>query len=650
MDSSVTGAPPDPGLAAALPLDGMEEEALRALIPLCAEEAMATPENPRVWYLLGQVYFYLGELEDAVIHLRTVTCLDPDNPAGQVALAEALHLQGDTEGARAALEAALLAHPRHGPALQGLARLTADTAPSEALNCLNQALRADPPPTAAERHGILARQGDLQRRLGQVEAAAAAYQAALTIHPNPYLRIKDALLLPPVYRSLEEVHQWRARLSQGLDAALEALRADSQPAGDPIQMGAKNNFFLVYQGENDCGLQTRLAEAYHRAWRGDQPWPEAPRPAPAGTRLRVGWVSAYFCRHTIGELFGGLVSSLPPADFDTYVYHLGEQFDELTAGLQARVPHFHQLRSPRLEDWVRLIGSHQLDVLIFTDLGMEPLSYFLAFHRLAPVQCVTWGHPVTSGLPTVDYYLTSRPQETPESAAHYREQPWYLERPLIGIDPVSPLAGSPPPLDPRHCRKHLGLGEQGRIYGCMQSLFKFHPAFDASLEALFAADPAARLLIPGAGSATPPLQTVARERLNARWKEHCPHLSRAIVEIPHQTYSDYLASLAACDLILDPSPFGGAKTSLDAFFMGKPVLTLGGELMRSRATLALGQGGAGTVAVATPTAYAETAQALADASPTPPMPFADWRHEQTRQAGEQLAACLARISQHPGRP
>jgi predicted O-linked N-acetylglucosamine transferase (SPINDLY family) len=55
----------------------------------------------------------------------------------------------------------------------------------------------------------------------------------------------------------------------------------------------------------------------------------------------------------------------------------------------------------------RIIAREEMDLLFYTDIGMDPETYFLSFARLAPVQCVTWGHPDTTGVPNVDYFLSS---------------------------------------------------------------------------------------------------------------------------------------------------------------------------------------------------------------------------------------------------
>src|SRR5207249_4355624 len=105
------------------------------------------------------------------------------------------------------------------------------------------------------------------------------------------------------------------------------------------------------------------------------------------------------------------------------------------------------------------------DLLFYADIGMDAISYFLAYARLAPVQCVTWGHPVTTGIPNVDAFLSADVLEPPGAEAHYSERlvrlgrlPTWYECPIVPAEPAG--------------RAALGLPADATLYVCPQSLFK----------------------------------------------------------------------------------------------------------------------------------------------------------------------------------
>ena len=117
----------------------------------------------------------------------------------------------------------------------------------------------------------------------------------------------------------------------------------------------------------------------------------------------------------------------------------------------------------------------------YTDIGMDPVTYSLAFSRLAPVQCVTWGHPVTTGIETIDYFLSSESSRTPVPTSTTPER-WSGSRACrftatARCCPAPARAGRT-----LACRRSL-------LYGCPQSLFKFHPDFDALLGSILRRDP-----------------------------------------------------------------------------------------------------------------------------------------------------------------
>src|SRR5262249_44422146 len=112
---------------------------------------------------------------------------------------------------------------------------------------------------------------------------------------------------------------------------------------------------------------------------------------------------------------------------------------------------------------LRAVAALGLDVLYLPDIGMDTQTYTMAFSRLAPVQCVTWGHPVTTGLPAVDYFLSSNDLEMDGAEAHYTEE-------LVRLARLGVVYDRPVPPSPRKDRAAFGLPENAHLYVCPQTL------------------------------------------------------------------------------------------------------------------------------------------------------------------------------------
>src|SRR5262249_17818759 len=136
--------------------------------------------------------------------------------------------------------------------------------------------------------------------------------------------------------------------------------------------------------------------------------------APKGSKIHVGFLSSDFNSRTIGKLTRGLIARLSRADFHVTGFSIGRYDDAI--GRQSAAAAVRYVLVPRdLEAARRTVLANPVDVLVFTDVGMDQTSYTLAFSRLAPVQCTTWGHPETTGLPTIDYFVSSDVMELPEA-------------------------------------------------------------------------------------------------------------------------------------------------------------------------------------------------------------------------------------------
>ena len=131
----------------------------------------------------------------------------------------------------------------------------------------------------------------------------------------------------------------------------------------------------------------------------------------AGARLRVGFVSSLFRDCTAGHYFEHWVTDLPRDRFEVFVYHLQPVIDALGERIGARADKFHPCPRWRLSQLAPLIRDDAPDVLIYPELGMDATTFALASLALAPVQCAGWGHPVTTGLPTIDVFFSCATME-----------------------------------------------------------------------------------------------------------------------------------------------------------------------------------------------------------------------------------------------
>jgi protein O-GlcNAc transferase len=204
---------------------------------------------------------------------------------------------------------------------------------------------------------------------------------------------------------------------------------------------------------------------------------------------------------------------------------------------------------------------------------MEPITYFLAFSRLAPAQCVTWGHPVTTALPHMDYFVSSALIEAEGATRDYSEELVLLP------ERCGYVCYSRPPQPQRVDRSRYGVAADQRIYACPQSLFKLHPDFDRLLGSILRGDPRGVALF---------IESPAelRPALIGRWRESLGDVLDRIRFVPRCSYEGYLELLAAADVLLDPPHFSGGNSSLEALGVGTPIVTLPGPYAKSRLTLA----------------------------------------------------------------
>ena len=449
------------------------------------------------------------------------------------------------------------------------------------------ALRLDPANTL-----VIDRLANLFRTSGKTAEAKEilSRRAAMSADPQTRAaqRFQCVLVQPVIARDNAEIDQARTDFMAAVSAGPETLFAD------PYRLGLGPNFYSGYQAHDELPLQRALAQYYLAATPSLSEAAAHVGARTSGRPIRVGLVCHYFSKHTIGYLSYGLVSLLDRQRFELVLFRTPNSRRDGDTGRFAAAAPLIDL-APGLAQARRQIADARLDVLHFPEIGMEPLTYFLAFARLATVQTVAWGHPITTGIPNVDYFLSPNDMEPDNANAHYSERLLRLKNlTFAGAHP-----GAPSPFDHQ-------IEKDRPSYVCVQSLFKVHPDFDATLAQILRRDAKGIIYFV---TFLPYPDGLLKARLECT-------LGADIARVrflPRMTTGQFRHLVGSADVILDVTQWSGGKTALDTFAAGTPIVHQPGAFMRGRHTLAFYRKMGITAPVAaSPEGYADVAVRLAN--------------------------------------
>lgn len=596
-----------------------------------ADVVARMPASREGWFELGLLLGSRGRHERAVDALRHATALDPSFAPAHAALASALLALGSLdEAAEAAIRARSLAPDARGTARRlaairnaqgrfaeaavlcrgaeaeqddaallntlGIALQTLDA--EEAAACFRRALAADPGFGEA-RYNLAA----VLKELGRTDDAVAEMRALAAAAPD-HAATQVALAmapLPPVYADVPEVGRRREQYARALDDL--ARFADRYgPAALAEGIGAAQPFLLAYQGCDDNALQRRYGALVAQAMAARYPPTALAGPLQPGERLRLGIVSGHFRDHSVWRLpTRGWVEQLDRDRFELIGYHTGALCDGTTRDARALFDRWHQGPTP-IARWRDLIAADRPHALLFPEIGMDPAVAQLAGMRLAPVQYGSWGHPVTTGYPTIDFYLSADAMEPDDTTSHYTEQ-------LVRLPGLSTPITVEPRASPIKTRQELGL-PHGTLFWCGQSLSKYLPQHDHLLARIAAELPAASFLFIEypAGAA---LTQRFRDRLGRAFQQHGLLADRHCHVLPRMDAGRFSELLGHADVVLDSVGWSGCNSLVEALAHARPIVTLPGGTMRSRHGAALLRAiGLGRHVCADEEAYVATAVAL----------------------------------------
>lgn len=521
---------------------------------------------------LGNVYQKEDRVADAEACFLRAIAINPSYPEAHVNLGNILKDRGEWEAAIAEYERAIDFRPAYAAALNNLGNaLRSQRKLEEALPYFEQAVEADPDYAQAR-----VNLGQVLLGIGARNEATKHFDRALEIDPEiPEARWALTFSqLALVHADDESQQDFRTAFAAALDE-LEAWIDDGRLDTAAAAVGTMQPFYLAYHEENNRDLFAQYGALCCRImekWQAAQVLPRLPLRKKT-ERIRLAICSAQIYDQSVwNAIVKGWCTQLDPERVELSVFHLGTHDDAETDIARAHSTHF-AFGSRSFNSWVRDIHSHEADVIVYPEVGMDPMTLSLASLRLAPVQLASWGHPETTGLPTIDYYLSAAAFEPECGDEHYTErlvrlphlgtfysahdvEPFDADFDALGIDSSVPrfvCPGAPFKYLPQH--DHVFVDIARRVVDCQFVFFEY---------------------------TREDLHRQLADRLRTAFESANLPFDDLVTFVPWLKRPVFYALLRNSDVYLDTIGFSGFNTAIQSIECGLPVVTKEGRFMRGR--------------------------------------------------------------------
>lgn len=512
-----------------------------------------------------------GQLTSAERYFRSAISIHFSFAEAQCNLGSLLKDRGDLPAAEKHLKISLQANPQLTVALFNLAMLYIDARRwGDAADLLRRTLVQNK--WQADAQYWL---GNAELGLGNSGAAQKAYDAAVRINPQ-YVQARwsgGMATIPAIPETTAEQNL----VSQKFQVELGKLKRwfDANKAAKGYQaVGATQPFYLAYIEQNHRAVLSdygNLCAILMIRWSQLNGVP--PPVAHSTKRYRIGIVSAHIHSHSVWHaLVKGWVAHLDPNVFELHLFHTGAAFDSETEWASRRVAQHHQSKGAWTQ-WARLISDSQVDALIYPEIGMDATTIRLSSLRLARVQLASWGHPLTTGLPTMDYFITSKAMEPLGCQEHYTEK--LLQLPRLGscYQPMGTKSKRPD-------MAQWGISPEDRILLCAGKPFKYRPEHDSVWTTIAQQCRPCKLIFfkDTQGELSGHLEL----RLRKAFVNADLDFDSSVRFIPWQPQAIFFGLLDVATVYLDSLGFSGFNTAMQAIERNTPVVAYEGKFMRGR--------------------------------------------------------------------
>ena len=498
----------------------------------------------------------MRKFDQALAVARRAVELGPNLPAAHATLGSILFADGKFDEAAPCLFRALALDPKYIEAYNNLgATLLQLDRTDEAIAAYEKAIELSQEEARAPSHFNLA--NELLGRFS-AERAITSFNKALAANPN----------FAAAQNNLGVALQNLGRREEALDAYSRVIEID------PEYAAAYCNKIMAMQYSERYGNIETLATARAFGAAFDRPDPRGfpGRDLCPERKLRVGYVSGDFNAHPAGFFSVGAIEGHDPAQVESYCYYSCTKDDEWTGRFRKAAAQWREIHGKSDAEVAEMIREDEIDILVDLAGHTNKTRITLFGLKPAPVQAHWVGHTGTTGLPSMDYLVLDPVSAPPGADAFYSEALVRLPFGRFCYMLLAPeIEPAPPPC----------LARGFVTFGCFNNITKLAPGVISLWANLLRQVPDSRLVLKSRSLS----EASARGHLAAAFAER--GLDPTRIEMRGASpYAAMLAEYNDVDIALDPFPFGGATTTCDAFWMGVPVVTLPGDRLASRQTLA----------------------------------------------------------------
>lgn len=424
--------------------------------------------------------------------------------------------------------------------------------------------------------------GYIARELGKWQASRAHLLKAIELDPGdmPAL-VLCCMSAFTVCMDDAEVISSIGSYSTGLDALIRDTKlGTTEQIQDAVNgISVLSPFFLPYLGCDVKELQSKYGTWVCDIMAARYPHFISKLPAkPADVKVKIGIISNYFHHHSNWKVpIRGWLEQLDQSQFSLHCFHTGDICDSATESAKSASDSFFQASD--MDSLITEIHDQRLDVIIYPGLGMDTNTLKLAALRLAPVQCASWGHPVTSGMPTIDYFISSDLMEPVDGHKHYTEQLIRLPNLSVWHEPPGPVKEYPENLP------IAGVKPTDTLLLCSQNLMKYLPRHDHVFPEIAMKTDNCRFVF----IESPVAELTGRfaARIRGIFGKYGLDSADCVSFVPPLNSADFMALNARCDIFLDCPEWSGCNTVFETLPFDKPIVTLPGTFMRGRHAYAI---------------------------------------------------------------